>query len=169
MCSFISYLFRISVNGFFPFMCTAQLKLANKWIPFYSFVWFSLSTHPSFQILFLHLAALPAPPMPCAMWPIQSCTCHSNCNNLQQWRTRMNFHLHTTVPTSWFSQPRELKLGVQRTHTARPQQFAHSRSPPESEPASNLKDQKAEWSEIWEVVFSLSPTKSALYLPAGKQ
>lgn len=46
-------------------MCPAQLKHANRWIPFYLFVWFSLCTHLSFQILFLHLAALP---MPCATW-----------------------------------------------------------------------------------------------------
>ena len=55
---FISYLFRISVNWFFPYTCTAPLKHSNRQIPFCSFVWFSLSSPLSFRILPRHLAAL---------------------------------------------------------------------------------------------------------------
>lgn len=153
MCSVISYLFRISVNWFFPFMCTAQLKHANRWIPFCSFVWSPLSTHMSFQILFLHLAALLHLPMPCATqlqhnlldailiatscsneergW---TCTCTQQCHNI---------HHDPPSPENSNWVPRELK----EPHTAHVLSNLPSPGhPPKSEPAS-----RAERSKSWEV------------------
>lgn len=144
MRSFISYLFRISVNWFFPFMCTAQLKHANRWIPFYSFVWFSLSTHLCFQILFLHLAA---PPMPCATWHqsnlLGAILIAISCSNEEHGRTctciQQSQHHDSPSPQNSNWVPREFKQ-PQAAHVL--SKLSSPGHPPESESTS-----KAERSE----------------------
>lgn len=172
MYSFISYLFRISVNWFFPFMCTAQRKHSNKCIPFCSFVWFSLPSHLSFQILFLHLAALLHLPMhqdmPRATWHQANLSgailIATSCSNKEHgWTcpcTQQSQHHDSPSPENSNWVPREPKQ-LPRAHVL--SSLPSPGHPPESEPAS-----KAERSEIWEVVFSLSPPKYAPYLPMGK-
>lgn len=149
MCSFISYLFRISVNWFFPFMCAAQLKHANRWIPFYSFVWFSLCTHLSFQILFLHLAALP---MPCATWHqsnlLGAILIAVGCSNEEcGWTcacTQQCQHHDSPSPENSNLVPREFKQPLTAHVLSNLSSPGH---PPESEPAWKVKKLRGQKSE----------------------
>lgn len=145
MCSSISYLFRISGKLIFPFYVHCTAKTCKQMSPILLICFDSLSLHSSeFPNSLSVPGSSPAPLHAlCHVTPVQSFRCHSNCNKLQQWRTWMKLHLHTTVPTSWFSQPRELK----QLHTAHVLSNLPSPGhPPESQPAS-----KAGRSKSWEV------------------
>lgn len=136
-------------------MCTAQWKHSNKCIPFCSFVWFSLPSHLSFQILFLHLAALLHLPMhqdmPRATWHqanlLGAILIATSCSNKEHgWTcpcTQQSQHHDSPSPENSNWVPREPKQ-LPRAHVL--SSLPSPGHPPESEPAS-----KAKRSKSWEV------------------